>query len=138
VKIIEGKHLLALDSGGTSDPYCIVAVGEQSLKTRTIKKTLNPVWGETFPFQIDKDVPKIISLTCMDWDKLSEDDLIGIATIDFSDLEDDGTRKDVWVALGRDHSNDGSKRGKHSKHEPVENEQLGEIHLELSFYNSHD
>lgn len=54
LKFVQARHLEACDMGGTSDPYCKVdeqvmldLFGEK-IKTKTMKKTLNPVWKETF------------------------------------------------------------------------------------------
>jgi len=47
------------------DPYCIVTIGEQKQKTKTIKKSLNPRWNVNLPFSargINKanDIIKIV------------------------------------------------------------------------------
>lgn len=49
VVIASGKQLIAMDRGGTSDPYvkCVQAQ-EKLFQTRAITKTVNPVWGEDF------------------------------------------------------------------------------------------
>jgi Ca2+-dependent lipid-binding protein len=49
--IIEGKSLPALDSNGTSDPYVIVRIDDQHFKTKTIEKSLDPTWNESFTFE---------------------------------------------------------------------------------------
>jgi Ca2+-dependent lipid-binding protein len=48
VKVVEAKDL----SGGLCDPYCIVTLEKNQVKTKVIKKTLNPVWDEEFLFDI--------------------------------------------------------------------------------------
>lgn len=51
VEVLEGKSLVAADRGGTSDPYVIVTVRQlagQTWKTAWIKKTLNPLWNQSF------------------------------------------------------------------------------------------
>ena len=46
------KELKAMNIGGTSDPYVIVALqpgaAHSVLKTKVVKKNLNPVFDETF------------------------------------------------------------------------------------------
>jgi len=46
--VLAARDLLAMDSGGTSDPYCKIAFNEEEVKTQTIMKTVNPMWNETF------------------------------------------------------------------------------------------
>jgi len=45
---LAARDLLAMDSGGTSDPYCKIACNEEEVKTQTIMKAVNPMWNETF------------------------------------------------------------------------------------------
>ena len=40
--------LAAMDSNGFSDPYALLFLNGEKHKTRTIMKTLNPVWDATF------------------------------------------------------------------------------------------
>lgn len=40
------KNLMSADSNGLSDPYVIVSSGGAKKTSKTIKKTLNPVWNE--------------------------------------------------------------------------------------------
>ena len=44
---------MAVDWNGTSDPYAILAVDKQSVRSSMIKRKLNPIWNETFMFHID-------------------------------------------------------------------------------------
>lgn len=41
-----------MDYGGTSDPYCILEVGDEIIETTAKQKTLNPRWDESFSFPI--------------------------------------------------------------------------------------
>jgi Ca2+-dependent lipid-binding protein len=41
-----------MDYGGTSDPYCILEVGDEIIETTVKQKTLNPRWDESFSFPI--------------------------------------------------------------------------------------
>ncbi|KAK5924029.1 hypothetical protein CgunFtcFv8_000944 [Champsocephalus gunnari] len=55
VGILQAADLLSMDSGGTSDPYVKVFVLPDKKKkydTKVHKKTLNPVFNETFGFKI--------------------------------------------------------------------------------------
>jgi phosphatidylserine decarboxylase len=48
VEIMGGRNLAAKDKGGTSDPYCIIKIGDQERRTDIIYKTLNPEWFQEF------------------------------------------------------------------------------------------
>ena len=43
----------AADRGGTSDPYVKLSLAGQQHKSKTIKKTLDPVWNEHFALPSD-------------------------------------------------------------------------------------
>ncbi|KAI8112634.1 hypothetical protein M9434_003955 [Picochlorum sp. BPE23] len=94
VKIIAAKGVLALDTNNLSDPYCVVSVGTDSNTTRVEKKTLAPVWDETFVFDaaclqsaIDDRLP-CLRLDLYDWDHFSADDFMGQVIIPFHDIEE--------------------------------------------------
>ena len=44
VQLLRGNGLLAADANGFSDPYVKLSLGEQKQRSKTMKKTLNPVW----------------------------------------------------------------------------------------------
>lgn len=53
--ILQAADLLSMDSGGTSDPYVKVFVlpdKKKKFDTKVHKKTLNPVFNETFTFKV--------------------------------------------------------------------------------------
>lgn len=71
--------LLAMDSNGKSDPFCVIQVGDKKQKTSTKPETLDPVWNETFAFssyQIDK-AEGIIKFELYDKDQWTKDDFLG-------------------------------------------------------------
>ena len=54
VHLRRGRNLVAMDKGGTSDPYVkFKAAGRLLHKSRTIQRDLNPVWDETFTLPIE-------------------------------------------------------------------------------------
>lgn len=56
VGILQAADLLSMDSGGTSDPYVKVFILPDKKKkydTKVHKKTLNPVFNETFHFKVE-------------------------------------------------------------------------------------
>ncbi len=46
VRLRSAEKLAARDIWGTSDPYCVVSVGASSARSRTIGRTLDPIWDE--------------------------------------------------------------------------------------------
>jgi stress response protein SCP2 len=105
--LIKGEGLAAKDRNvmgqrTTSDPYCVVslqttlpAVGrskpktsvEELGKTKTIEKNLSPVWNESFTTKVpilalsDPKAPPTLIFTIYDYDKGTDDDLMGIVKV---------------------------------------------------------
>jgi len=80
VRIKRGVNLAVRDVV-TSDPYVVVKMGKQKLKTRVIKKDINPVWNEDLTLSVvDLNTP--IKLTVYDHDTFSMDDKMGDAEFD--------------------------------------------------------
>eukprot|EP01080_Neovahlkampfia_damariscottae_P006512 gene6512-10520_t len=97
LKVCEGKDLPAMDIGGTSDPFVEISFGKEQKKTKTIKKTLNPQWNETFDFHV-KDMSAPIFLSVYDWDLLSSKDKMGQVVVTLTSLKA-GLNKDLWLPL---------------------------------------
>ncbi|XP_011702202.1 PREDICTED: synaptotagmin 1 isoform X2 [Wasmannia auropunctata] len=83
VTVIQAEELPALDMGGTSDPYVKVYLlpdKKKKFETKVHRKTLNPVFNETFTF---KAVPyadamnKTLVFAIFDFDRFSKHDQIG-------------------------------------------------------------
>ncbi|XP_028439959.1 synaptotagmin-7 isoform X2 [Perca flavescens] len=84
VNIIKARNLKAMDIGGTSDPYVKVWLMHkdkrvEKKKTVTMKRCLNPIFNESFPFDVPAHVLRetTIIITVMDKDRLSRNDVIG-------------------------------------------------------------
>ncbi|XP_047195825.1 synaptotagmin-7 isoform X6 [Hippoglossus stenolepis] len=84
VNIIKARNLKAMDIGGTSDPYVKVWLMQkdkrvEKKKTVTMKRCLNPIFNESFPFEVPAHVLRetTIIITVMDKDRLSRNDVIG-------------------------------------------------------------
>lgn len=88
-EIIKADNVPAADRSGYSDPYAVVQLnGEKVFKTKTIKKTLNPVWNESFSIEILSRTKNKVLLQVWDWDLgPSGDDFLGDVDIDLSQLE---------------------------------------------------
>lgn len=87
VKVVKATNLVKADMFGKSDPYVVVEHGSTSVKTKVIKKTLNPEWNETLTLNIGiSDLDKPIQFQVWDWDKVSKDDKIGNCSISFHEF----------------------------------------------------
>ncbi|KAH6754923.1 Calcium-dependent lipid-binding family protein [Perilla frutescens var. hirtella] len=84
IKVVKGFNLAKRDAR-SSDPYVIVRMGKQKLKTRVIKKNLNPEWNEELTLTIaDPNHP--IKLQVYDRDTFTLDDKMGDAEFDIKAL----------------------------------------------------
>ncbi|XP_031701244.1 synaptotagmin-2-like isoform X1 [Anarrhichthys ocellatus] len=92
VGILQAADLLSMDSGGTSDPYVKVFVLPDKKKkydTKVHKKTLNPVFNETFIFKIpfQEMGGKSLVMSVYDFDRFSKHDVIGEIKIPMNTLD---------------------------------------------------
>ncbi|XP_076901561.1 protein C2-DOMAIN ABA-RELATED 4-like [Bidens hawaiensis] len=71
---------LAVRDVNTSDPYVIIRMGKQKLKTRVVKKNINPVWNEDLTLSIAEPLP--VKLEVYDRDTFSPDDKMGDAVFE--------------------------------------------------------
>ncbi|KAL1299278.1 hypothetical protein HN51_043715 [Arachis hypogaea] len=72
---------LAIRDTYSSDPYVVVKMEEQKLKTAYIRKNINPVWNEELTLYV-KDVATPITMQVFDKDIFTADDEMGDAFID--------------------------------------------------------
>ncbi|CAA7043145.1 unnamed protein product [Microthlaspi erraticum] len=80
VRVKRGVNLAVRDVS-SSDPYVVLKLGRQKLKTRVVKKNVNPQWEEDLTFTVtDPDLP--LNLIVYDHDFFSKDDKMGDAEID--------------------------------------------------------
>ncbi|KAJ3193429.1 hypothetical protein HK101_004861 [Irineochytrium annulatum] len=128
ITIVGARDLKPVDEGGTSDPY--VKVTQQVhgkvktlLKTRVIKRTLNPIWtNETVVIKVP---PTQIRLLVRDKNTFAESKPLGEVDVDLAKLLPHGeTEFDAWLSLGlggtgeiritghlKDHAGGGSTAG---------------------------
>ncbi|KAI3517894.1 hypothetical protein L1887_17115 [Cichorium endivia] len=80
VRVKRGLDLAVRDITD-SDPYVVIKMGDQKVKTRVVKKDINPVWDEELTLAVlDANLP--IKLTVYDRDVFSMDDPMGDAEFD--------------------------------------------------------
>ncbi|XP_078428774.1 ADP-ribosylation factor GTPase-activating protein AGD12-like isoform X2 [Wolffia australiana] len=84
VKVTRGTNLAVRDIR-TSDPYVVLTLGQQSVKTSVMKSNLNPVWDEELQLSVPQDFG-VLRLQVFDYDTFSADDIMGEAEVDLQPL----------------------------------------------------
>ncbi|XP_010897567.1 synaptotagmin-2 isoform X1 [Esox lucius] len=92
VGILQAADLISMDSGGTSDPYVKVYVlpdKKKKFDTKVHKKTLNPVFNETFVFKLPYAElgGKTLVMSVFDYDRFSKHDIIGEVKIPMNTID---------------------------------------------------
>ncbi|CAL9089894.1 protein C2-DOMAIN ABA-RELATED 5-like [Musa acuminata AAA Group] len=80
VRVVRGVSLAYRDATG-SDPYVVVRMGGQKLKTSVKKHNVNPVWNEDLTLTVS-DPTQPVKIRVYDKDTFSRDDKMGDAEID--------------------------------------------------------
>ncbi|PKA62461.1 putative ADP-ribosylation factor GTPase-activating protein AGD13 [Apostasia shenzhenica] len=84
VRVVRGVNLAVRDSR-SSDPYVVLRMGNQKLKTRAIKNSVNQEWDEELTLSIeDPTIP--IKLEVYDKDTFTADDPMGDAEFEILSL----------------------------------------------------
>ncbi|XP_064410290.1 otoferlin-like [Latimeria chalumnae] len=84
VYVIKATNLNPADPNGKADPYITVKIGKHELSTKEyyIPKQLNPTFGELFEMTVDFPLETELTISIIDHDLVSSDDLIGETKID--------------------------------------------------------
>jgi len=103
VEVIEARGIKAADRGGTSDPFATVSFGGgdsrlRSQNTKTIYKTLEPVWNEMFVQSLDTH-PQEMYVDVFDYDLVGMNDFLGRAKVQLGSLQPNSSI-DEWIDLG--------------------------------------
>jgi len=81
VGVVKGTNLVATDLlSSTTDPYVAVSLGNQKVKTRTVKRNLNPVWDDELTVGVPFPPGQLI-VEVMDKDTFSKDEFLGGAKV---------------------------------------------------------
>eukprot|EP00246_Nothoceros_aenigmaticus_P005694 TRINITY_DN1793_c0_g1_i2.p1 TRINITY_DN1793_c0_g1~~TRINITY_DN1793_c0_g1_i2.p1 ORF type:complete len:344 (-),score=48.97 TRINITY_DN1793_c0_g1_i2:84-1058(-) len=84
VRVKRGTSLAVRDMM-TSDPYVVLNLGQQTMKTKVVKSNLNPVWDEEVMLSVPNP-PVALKLEVFDYDTFSADDSMGTVEIDLHPL----------------------------------------------------
>ncbi|KAI6649290.1 Myotubularin-related protein 2 [Oopsacas minuta] len=86
VTLLRATNLPIMDVNGKADPYCVIRCNKCKHRSSVIKTTLNPVWNESFKFEIshpcwnpdsNADHTHFVIFDLWDEDTLKEDEFIG-------------------------------------------------------------
>lgn len=116
---LEGaNNLIAVDAGGTSDPFCVVRLnGTKFYKTQVIKKSLNPVFNESTRVEIKQKDVSVLQVELRDWNKVTASRTLGQVNVELQNLGNN-----QWYDLKM----------------PLENVSSGEINFKLKFIPDQD
>ncbi|ORX82449.1 hypothetical protein K493DRAFT_342190 [Basidiobolus meristosporus CBS 931.73] len=88
VRILKAQGLRAADSSGTSDPFVLVKLNKDKVhKTKVIKKTLSPVFGEEFTAPVHARNIDSLIFEVFDWNQVQSYERLGYLQINTKDLE---------------------------------------------------
>ncbi|KAF9141261.1 hypothetical protein BG015_001352 [Linnemannia schmuckeri] len=91
MEIVSAAHLPKLHNvtrtGFDMDPFVIISFGKYIFRTRVVRHNLNPIWKAKLMFRVHhgEDAFKV-KYSVHDWDKLSGNDHVGVATMSISDV----------------------------------------------------
>eukprot|EP00636_Phaeomonas_parva_P008758 CAMPEP_0118854398 /NCGR_PEP_ID=MMETSP1163-20130328/2602_1 /TAXON_ID=124430 /ORGANISM="Phaeomonas parva, Strain CCMP2877" /LENGTH=416 /DNA_ID=CAMNT_0006787113 /DNA_START=213 /DNA_END=1463 /DNA_ORIENTATION=+ len=106
VNIMEARNLKASDVGGSSDPFVVVKVGDKMLQTSVQRRSLNPVWNETFIIpgaSLAELYQQTLEISVRDKDygltgKVTGDEVLGTLKVPLSRIAI-GEEIDLWFEL---------------------------------------
>jgi len=92
VGVIQAADLPGMDMSGTSDPYvkvCILPDKKKKFETKVHRKTLNPVFNETFVFKVAyaEIGSKTLVFAVYDFDRFSKHDQIGQVLVPLNSVD---------------------------------------------------
>lgn len=96
VKVVEGRALAVNSKSGKCDPYVKLQYGKALYRTKTLSRTIQPVWNDKFEFD-EIAGGEYLKIKCYNLDTFS-DDAIGSARVNLEGLLD-GASRDIWVPL---------------------------------------
>lgn len=97
IQVTQGRSLIPCNKSGTSDPYCVITIGNETKKTKKIRDTLNPTWNETLVFSINSTSQNNdIHIEVFDWNRIKKHKRMGQVRIHIKDLE---SELDKWLTL---------------------------------------
>lgn len=125
VKVIRATKLMKMDILGLSDPYVKLKLNGEMLpskKTTIKKKTLNPVWNETFKLVVKDPQAQSLQVNVFDWDKVGSHDRLGMQVVPLKVLKPNEMKELTLDLLKNTNVTD-----------PLKKQQRGQIMLEMTY-----
>ncbi|XP_024991862.1 synaptotagmin-3-like [Cynara cardunculus var. scolymus] len=125
VKVLRATKLMKMDILGLSDPYVKLKLSGEMLpskKTTIKKKTLNPVWNETFKLVVKDPQAQTLQVNVYDWDKVGSHDRLGMQIVPLKVLRPNETKELTLDLLKNTNIAD-----------PQKKQQRGQIVLEMTY-----
>ncbi|KAI9243823.1 hypothetical protein BDA99DRAFT_529801 [Phascolomyces articulosus] len=100
IRVVRAENLQALDNNGLSDPYVVLEINKkETAKTRTVYKTLNPRWDQTFDVWLNERDVEVLAVV-YDEDMIGSNQECGSVWFKLSpDYFDDYLMHDVNLTL---------------------------------------
>lgn len=99
ITLLQGKEMVAMDSNGLSDPFCVVRVNNaKKFKTNVAYETLSPVWNESVSIAMPQEGDKI-SFDVFDKD-VFQNDFMGSVPLTVDDVKEAAKKREPqWFKL---------------------------------------
>jgi Ca2+-dependent lipid-binding protein len=95
--IIEALDLEAVDSGGTSDPYCAISLNHKLVaKTQVHKKTLQAQFNESFEIKIESRRRALLQIEVRDYNMLQKHVVLGSVQLHLSGIQEGEEFTDIF------------------------------------------
>jgi hypothetical protein len=90
--LVEAKHLPKMDIHTKCDPFVLVTLGNETKKSKVIKKTYHPQWEQTMVMSYTEahETPQTVLVEVFDWDKVGGGEYIGHVELNIADLLAEG------------------------------------------------
>ncbi|KAF9180287.1 hypothetical protein BGZ51_006311 [Haplosporangium sp. Z 767] len=73
--------------GFDMDPFVVISFGKSIFRTRVVRHNLDPIWNAKLMFRVHQGEESFkIKYSVHDWDKLSSNDYVGVATMEINRL----------------------------------------------------
>ncbi|XP_077480942.1 multiple C2 and transmembrane domain-containing protein 2-like isoform X2 [Stigmatopora argus] len=105
VKVIKACDILAADLNGKSDPFCVLELCNDRLRTHTVYKSLQPEWNKVFTFPV-RDVHEVLLATVFDEDGDKAPDFLGKVAVPLLSIRG---RRRITLPLKKDDLGDVTK-----------------------------
>ena len=98
--ILRGKKLEKKDIVGKSDPFLLINFGEESLKSKTVDNSQDPLFDYKCHFDVTSKSPKVIKVEVYDEDYGNKNDFMGEVILNVEELKSKSILLS-WVPLDK-------------------------------------